>query len=59
MPYVKVDRDTILDKIYVLRSQIDFDNKPALKTIEELVTLITQMPILESQAVYPRIRTSR
>jgi len=59
MPYVKVDRDTILDKIYVLRGQIDFDNKMAMKTIEELVTLVTQTPVLESQAVYPRIRTSR
>jgi hypothetical protein len=59
MPYIKVDRDTILDKIYECRGKIDFTNVEALKIIGELVDLIIHSPQTESQAAYPKISVRR
>lgn len=59
MPYVKVDRDTILDKIYECRSKIDFDNKDALKIISELVDIVIKSPEPDNKANLPTIRIGR
>jgi hypothetical protein len=59
MPYIKVDRDTVLDKVYECRSKIDFTNSEALKAISELVDIIIHAPQNESQANLPRIRIGR
>ena len=54
MPIVKIDRDTVLDKIYELRGTIDPENRDAAKKIVELVELISKSPDAENE--YPRIR---
>lgn len=59
MPLIKVDRDTTLDKIYELRSRIDFDNKDALNLISQLIDYVIHAPELESQNNYPTIRVRR
>lgn len=59
MPFIKVERDYLLDKIYECRGQIDFSNADALKKLSEIVDMIVQAPLSESQANYPRIKISR
>jgi hypothetical protein len=59
MPLVKIDRDTALDKVYELRSKIDFDNKEALQVITELIDYIIKSPESENQSNYPSIRIRR
>lgn len=59
MPLIKVDRDTTLDKIYEIRSKIDFDNKEALTLISQLVDYVIHCPELESQNNLPIIRVRR
>jgi hypothetical protein len=59
MPYIKIDRDTILDKVYACRGKIDFTNEEALKLIGEIVDYIIHSPQTETQAAYPKIKISR
>jgi hypothetical protein len=59
MPYVKIDRDTILDKIYACRGKIDFTNDEALKLISEIVDYVIHSPLTETQATLPKIKISR
>lgn len=58
MPFITIDRDVLIDKIYEFRGQIEPDNKEAQKKIEELISLIASAP-LEEKSAYPRIRMSR
>ena len=59
MPYIKVDRDTVLDKIYDCRSKIDFTNTDALKLISELVDIVIHSPQDDNQSNLPKIRIGR
>ena len=59
MPLIKIDRDTTLDKIYEIRSKIDFDNKDALLLISQLVDYVVHCPESDSQNNYPTIRVRR
>jgi hypothetical protein len=59
MPLIKLDRDTALDKVYEIRSKIDFDNKEAMNLITQLIDYIIHCPQIESQNNYPTIRVRR
>ena len=56
---IKVDKDTLLDKIYELRSKIDFTNSEALEKITELIDIVVKSPDGENQSTMPKIRFGR
>ena len=57
MGYVKIDRDTILDKIYECRGKIDFTNKEALELISQIVDIVVHAQE-DNKSKYPTIRIS-
>jgi len=59
MPLVKIDRDYVLDRIYECRGAIDYTNHDALEKLSEIINLIVQAPLAESQANLPKIKIAR
>jgi len=49
----------LLDKVYELRSKIEFTNQEALQKITELVDMIIHSSESETQTVYPKIKIGR
>jgi hypothetical protein len=59
MPFAKIDRDLVLDKIYECRGKIDPQNREALEKISELIDMIVYTEEPDPERVYPKIRIRR
>jgi hypothetical protein len=59
MPLIKIERDTVLDKVYELRGKIDPTDFEAMQKLNELIDLIVYAPESETQAAFPKIRIRR
>ncbi|NBO22661.1 hypothetical protein EBU94_04890 [bacterium] len=59
MSLIKIERDTVLDKIYELRGKIDPTDFETMQKVTELIDMIVYAPESETQAAFPKIRIRR
>jgi len=59
MPVLNIDRDSLLDKVYELRSKLDFDDKEAMSALQSLLDFIIQSESKEATQPRLKIKISR
>lgn len=59
MPILNIDRDSLLDKVYELRSKLNFDDKDAMTALQNLVDFIIQSESKEANQPRLKIKISR
>jgi hypothetical protein len=54
MPILNIDRDSLLDKVYELRSKLNFDDKESMSALQSLLDFIIQSE--SKEATQPRLK---
>lgn len=59
MVIIKIDRDMLLDDLYVLRSHIPVENEEARVKLKEIIDIVSHAPVDDNKSTLPRINARR
>lgn len=59
MTLVKIDRDSLVEDLYLLKSKIPVENLDAREHLTKIIEHIIHAPNLESQNNYAKIRSQK
>ena len=59
MTLVKIDRDSLVEDLYLLKAQIPVENTDARTHLQHIIEHVIHAPNLDQQANHPRLQTRR
>lgn len=59
MTLIKIDRDTLVEELYLLKSMIPVENIDAREHLQRIIEHVIKAPNDKAQNNYPRMQTRR
>lgn len=59
MTLIKIDRDTLVEELYLLKSKIPVENEEAREHLGRIIEHVINSPTDKNQGNYPRMQTRR